>query len=366
MYIVLFCSLFALLLTWLESSGKLKCGMKLGFYVVTFLGCIHYDYGNDYMSYYDLYKHITSFKFELHRIIEGYYFREPGWTLLCWLFKPIGGFFTMVAALNIFQNWIIYKMFKRYVNPSWYTFSMFIYLFNTAYYLMSFTMMRQMLVAIVFFGLWPMISQRKWVKSLLIIFLSSFIHSSAIILIPFSFWGYMSIKNGKLIVITYLVLLLTLWLGKDFLNQLFLLTIENNEQFSGYADTYGKDMNKGLELGLGFAINLIPLILGMNFLLKKEKKITTDKKRLVALALVSSLITPFANIIQMIARLSIYFGVYNMVSYPYIYGVVANKPLRMMLLFLAITLSSYAYIQFFHNEVWIDKFTEFHTIFSQI
>ena len=27
----------------------------MGFVLVTFLGCVHYDYGNDYMSYVDIY-----------------------------------------------------------------------------------------------------------------------------------------------------------------------------------------------------------------------------------------------------------------------------------------------------------------------
>ena len=47
MYIVIICSLIALLLTYLESTNQVKGGMKWGLVMVTILGMIHYDYGND-------------------------------------------------------------------------------------------------------------------------------------------------------------------------------------------------------------------------------------------------------------------------------------------------------------------------------
>lgn len=365
MYIVIFCSFLALLLTYLESSGTLKGGMKYGFFIVTFLGCIHYDYGNDYMQYYHLFEDVTSVPFDFEGIMDGYYYREPGWVLLCWAFKPVG-FFTMVAVFNIFQNWLIYRTIRREVNAGWYTFAMFIYLFNTSYYLMSFTMMRQFLVAVIFLGLWPLIQKRKWWIPLGVLFLCSFIHSSAIVLLPFAFWGYIPIENGKLIGIAYAFILLVLWFGQDLINQIFQFSIENNEQLSKYADTYGNNMNEGLKLGLGFVINLIPIVLSISYLFKNSTQNNNEHKSIVALALISSLIIPFANIIQLITRLTTYFGVYTIASYPLIYDSIHNKLSRCILIVLAVALTMYSYFQFFQNEVWIDKYTEFHTVFSQI
>ena len=126
MYIVIFCSLIALLLTYLESRNQAKGGMKWGFVIVTILGMIHYDYGNDYMFYYDVYKQVTSYRFDLSGILGDYY-REPGWALLCWLFKPIGGFFMMVAVLNLIQNMLVYRTINNYVEKKWWPLSVFIY-----------------------------------------------------------------------------------------------------------------------------------------------------------------------------------------------------------------------------------------------
>lgn len=366
MYIVIFCSFLALLLTYLESSGNLKNGMKYGFFIVTFLGCIHYDYGNDYMSYYYVFEGVTSVPFDLEGILDGEYYREPGWALLCWLFKPLGGFFVMVAVLNIFQNWIIYRTIRREVKTGWYTFAVFIYLFSTSYYLMSFSMMRQMLVAVIFLGLWPYIFQRKWWLPLVILYLCSYIHSSAIILLPFSFWGYVPLKNGKFIGCIYAMILILFWFAKDFLNQLFIFGVESIDQMSKYADTYGDNMNQGLELGLGFAIGLIPVILSIQYLFSKDKDSTNEKRQFVALAAVSSLIMPFTSIIPMIGRLTTYFGVYTISSSPIIYRNIKNKMLRTLLVGFAVILTLYNYFNFFNEEVWIDKFSEFHTIFSEL
>jgi hypothetical protein len=52
MYVLLFFSLFTILLTHLESKGQLKNGMAIGFVIMTILAVIRYDYGNDYMNYY--------------------------------------------------------------------------------------------------------------------------------------------------------------------------------------------------------------------------------------------------------------------------------------------------------------------------
>lgn len=365
MYIVIFCSFLALLLTYLESSGTLKGGMKYGFFIVTFLGCIHYDYGNDYMQYYHLFEDVTSVPFDFEGIMDGYYYREPGWVLLCWAFKPVG-FFAMVAVFNIFQNWIIYRTIQREVAVEWYTFAMFIYLFNTSYYLMSFTMMRQFLVAVIFLGLWPYIQKRKWWIPLGVLFLCSFIHSSAIVLLPFAFWGFVPMKNGKFIGGLYIVLLLLLWFSKDLLNQLFIYSAENVEQLSKFAEVYGNDVNKGLSLRFGFVIGLIPVVLSILYLMRRGDDSYKEKHQLVALATISALIVPFASIIQLVTRLTTYFGVYTIASYPIVYRSVRTPLIRTAVLALFVMLTLYGYFDFFSDEVWSEKFSQFHTIFSQM
>lgn len=364
MYIVIFCSLIALLLTYLESTNQVKDGMKWGFVIVTILGMIHYDYGNDYMSYYEVYKQVTSYTFDLHGILAGEYYREPGWVLLCWFFKYLGGFFMMVAILNIVQNMLVYRTIKNYVEKKWWSLSVFIYLFSTSFYLLNFSMMRQGFVVCVFLGLWSLIKAKKWYLAAPILWLCSFVHTSALILIPFAFAGFVPIGKGKVWASLYIIVFLALWFSGSVLNDIF-MSFMTIEEFQDYADTYSND-NNSMKIGLGFAMNLIPFILGMMYLRDTESGHSFSDKLVVSIGLIGFVITPFSSILPMIGRLGMYFGSYQMIAMPLIYKNLKRKDIQWALLFLFVFMRAYDYLIFFKSPVWIDKFTTFKTIFHQI
>lgn len=364
MYIVIFCSLIALLLTYLESTDQAEGGMKWGFVIVTILGMIHYDYGNDYMSYYDIYKQVISYRFDLPGILAGDYFRESGWVLLCWLFKPIGGFFMMVAVLNLIQNILVYRTIRNYVEKKWWPFSVFIYLFSTSLYLINFSMMRQGFVVCVFLGLWSLIKEKKWYLAAPILWLCSFVHTSALILIPFAFAGYVPIGKGKVWASLYIIVFLALWFSGSVLNNIF-MSFMTVEEFQDYANTYSND-NNTMKIGLGFAMNLIPFILGIMYLRDIESDYSFTDKLVVSIALVSFVIAPFSSIIPLVGRVGFYFSSYQMIAMPLIYKNLKRKDIQWALLFLFVFMLAYDYLIFFKNPIWIDKFTTFKTIFSQI
>lgn len=364
MYIVIFCSLIALLLTYLESTNQAKGGMKWGFVIVTILGMIHYDYGNDYLSYYDVYKQVTSYRFDLSGILAGDYFREFGWVLLCWLFKPIGGFFMMVAVLNLVQNMLVYRTIKNCVEKKWWTLSVFIYLFSTSFYLLNFSMMRQGFVVCVFLGLWPLIKEKKWYLAAPILWLCSFVHTSAIILTPFAFAGLVPIGKGKVWASLYIIVFFALWFSESVLNDI-LMSFMTIEEFQNYADTYSTS-NNTMKIGLGFAMNLIPFILGMMYLRDTESGHSFSDNLVVSIGLISFVITPFASIIPLVGRVGFYFGSYQMIAMPLIYKNLKRKDIQWALLFLFVFMLAYSYLIFFKSPVWIEKFTTFKTIFSQI
>lgn len=364
MYIVIFCSLIALLLTYLESTNQAKGGMKWGFVIVTILGMIHYDYGNDYMPYYDIYKQALYYQFDLSGILAGDYFRDPGWVLLCWLFKPIGGFFMMVAVLNLIQNMLVYRTIKNYVEKKWWPLSVFIYLFSTSFYLLNFSMMRQGFVVCVFLGLWQLIKEKKWYLAAPILWLCSFVHTSALILIPFAFAGFVPIGKGKLWASLYIILFLVLWFSGSMLNDIF-MSFMTVEEFQDYADTYSK-YNNTMKIGLGFAMNLIPFILGMMYLRDTDSGHSFSDNLVVSIALISFVIAPFSSIIPLVSRVGYYFGSYQMIAIPLIYKNLKRKEIQLALLFLFVFMLAYDYLMFFKSPIWINKFTTFKTIFSQI
>lgn len=364
MWVVITISIIALFLTIAESTKILKNGMALGFGLVAILGAIHYDYGNDYMHYLEFYEEFVSLPFDLNSIISGEYFQEPGWFLINYAFKYLGGFFMMVAVLNILQNILIYKFIKKQVSRRWWPFAVFTYLFTTSYFLLSFSMMRQMLVIVIFLSLWPLISQRKWIKSFLILLVCSTIHSSALVLIPFAFWGYLPVKNSTIIGIIYAGFLILLWFYGEVMNSIFMSLIDF-ESFEHYVENYG-DSDFTMKLGVGFVIQLIPFILSVYFLLKKRSGYSDNQKRLVALAAIHAIITPFGQIIPIVSRIGFYFGVYRIGSFPLIYENISTKLSRVGLIALNVLITLYDYFTFFTLETWVDKYSTFHTIFSVI
>ena len=142
MYIVITCSLIAILLTYLDSRKIINGGMKWGFILVTLLAVIHYDYGNDYMAYYNLYKQIESFA-SLGDLISSDFYRDAGWSVVNYLFRYLGGFFSLVAVISIFQGVVFYKSINRFLPRHLWAFGIFIYLVTTSFYLLNFSMLRQ-------------------------------------------------------------------------------------------------------------------------------------------------------------------------------------------------------------------------------
>ena len=362
MWVVITISIIALMLTIAESARVLKKGMAIGFGLVALLGAIHYDYGNDYMNYLQFYEHFITLPFNIDRILSGEYFKEPGWFLINYAFKYLGGFFMMVAVLNIIQNFLIYKFIKKQVNPNWWPFAVFTYLFTTSYYLLSFSMMRQMLVIVIFLSLWPLISKKKWLITSLILLVCSTIHSSALVLIPFSFWGFLPVKNGKIIGIIYAGFLITLWLCGEVMNSIF-MSLSDFKSFENYVTNYG-DSGFTMKLGIGFLIQLIPFVLSVYFFLRRNFDYSDNQKRLVALAAIHAIITPFGQIIPIVSRIGFYFGAYRIGSFPLIYKNISDKIFRNGLIALNVLITLYDYFTFFTLETWIDKYSTFHTIFS--
>lgn len=362
MVVIVICSLLALLFSFLETKKLMPNGTKWGFALITIIGMIHYDYGNDYKSYYTIFKLVESQPFDFNYIMEGDIFHDTGWVLLCYLFKHIGGFFMMVAVLNLVQNIIIYRFIEKEVPFSWRPFSLFIYLFTTSFFLMSFTMMRQWFVACIFIGLWPLIKQKKWMLPLAVIYFCSFVHQSAILLLPFAFWGFVPMKNSKLYIVIFASLLVFLWTSATTLNSL-LETVVDFTETTSYMERYEDNDRLTVVLGMGMILDLIPLFVASYFLFKADEHFNEEKK-LVALSIIGFAITPLLPLAPMIGRLGVYFGIFGIASKPVVYGFVKNKIIRIGLITLYCLIVVYDYVYFFSNPVWAPHYSIFHTIFS--
>lgn len=363
MYIVIFTSLLALLLTHLNSKDHMRNGMSIGFILVTLLAVIHYNYGNDYMEYYKTYNEINKYSVEdLNILLDQTYFRDSGWTLICLLFNNLGGFFMMVAVLNIIQNLVVYRFIKNNVSKQWWTMAVFIYLFATNLYLLNFSMMRQGLIVCLFLGMWKYIKERKWWWPLLVLYLCTYIHGSAIILLPFAFWGYLPMKNGKVWACIFLAVFAILWSQKDILGEIIFMATMTSESLEDYTTTYGDNVNTAT-FNIGFIMNLIPFILSLFYSYKCDNP---ENRKLVLLAAISFMVTPFTLIIPDIGRLGTYFAVYKLASYPVIYSSIKRTELKIGFIAIFILMTVYDYWLFFNIGVFAKPYSTFHTIFEAL
>lgn len=113
MIVLIIASIIALLCVYLKQRKKYVYGLEAAFIITTILAAIHYDFGPDYMVYYNFFNNWTrdvELSFNLSDMQE--VFKDPGWVILCLLFKPIG-FFGMVAVLSVVQNYIYYSFIKK-------------------------------------------------------------------------------------------------------------------------------------------------------------------------------------------------------------------------------------------------------------
>lgn len=361
MFVVTFCSLIALLLTYMESIGHIRNGMKFGFMLVTFVGVIHYDYGNDYMAYYNLYNDIVNSQFSWSNLINGYIYKELGWALINYLFKYLGGFFMMVAVLNIIQNTIYYKFIKKNVGRTWWPMAVFIYLFSTNFYLLNFSMMRQGLVIAIFVGLWGYIKEKRWMIALGGLLCAYLIHSSALILLPFAFLGYLPFKKGRLTATIFIAVFIALWISQDLMEDLFtsMMVIEDIQD---YANSYGK-RDVTVSYGLGFLISLIPLCVSIYYFMFNKGKDRTDRG-LVAMSSLGFLIVPFTQVIPLVDRVAMYFNVFGICSIGITYSSIRSKILRYLLLALYMLIMLYDYWRFFNEGIYSEHYIRFKSVFT--
>lgn len=363
MLVILTSSVIALILTYLEVKQVFSKGMLCAFALMTFLACIHYDVGNDYMSYLHHYEEIVRIPFNLTEILEGNVYHEAGWALLNYLFVPFGGFFTMVAVLNLIQNILVYRFIRRIVDRESWAFSVFLYLFMSNHYLLSLSMMRQELVMVVFLSLWPWIKDRKFIRCALILYVCSYVHTSAFILIPFAFWGFLPFKRGVLMSILYFIIFVLLWFSGSFLNDV-MSNLMQFEEVSDYMQTY-EDSNKvDSFLGLGFLINLVPFFVFLYYI--ANRKSSLQCRALVGLACIGTFMTPFAQILSLIGRVGMYFGMYQIAALPIAYNAVQNPLIRIGLKAFLFVSILYGYYLFFTEPPYDKYYATFRTIFEVI
>ena len=349
--------LLCVVLAFLARYKRLSWTFPLAMVILFVFLSIRYYWGNDYEQYID--------KFTIYNAIDRFDYSDPderwevGWILLYRLFKPFG-FFSLVIVLSAFEIGVYYWFIKKYVPREWYWFAIFLYVFNPYFMLVHASMLRQALaMGLVLLSI-PYIFKKRFIVAALIIVFASLFHSSAKILLPIVFLGYLNWKMGNKGVIIGGVLFFTILL----LQNIVLHMVEETLSSLGlskyvYYLEEGKETSE-LATGIGFVYQ----ILMMCMVLYYEKKQDREIGLLFKLTALSFLFIPLGFVAQLFSRLGMYLQVPMIATYPHMVRSIDNKIVRVGTLLLIMAFTVYDFHVFFNSEIYGDFYIEYRTIFE--
>ena len=352
MEIALLTNILVVFFAFLESKKILKNGLFISFIIIFLFLSFRYNYGNDYTGYYKRFQEINRYvEFDIYDKQINF---EPGWSVLCILFKPIG-FFGMVGFLSFLYCYIFYDLIKKYVPFNLYWFAVFILVFSSEFLLTHLSTMRQTLAILTFIFSLRFIYKKNIILYITFVLLASTFHSSAILLLPIYFLQFVFFKLNKflvgLIFFLYCILFVSGEKIKPFINS---FVTSFNDDYLLY-DKEG-ELNSGIGL---FILSFFFLLV-----LVSHKFFKGEISMLYKLVILSFILIPFGLIIMMIARVGMYFSVFSIIVYPLVFEEVKIKSIKYLFLILLLSLTLKSFFDFFESPIYKDKYKEYYTIFS--
>lgn len=353
MWTVLSLNIFVVFIAYLAKYKQFKYGLELSFIAITSFLVIRYDYGNDYISYLNMFKSINEFlSIDLSTDSKDL---EFGWVILNRLFSDFG-FFALVGFLTIFQHIVYYFLIKKNVPKEMYWFAVFIYVFSPGFMLTQASMMRQALSISLFIISINFLLKKQYLRYLLIILFASFFHRSALFLLPLVVFCFVNFRLNKFAISLTLLLFGSLFFFKTWYEDILNLII--NTSFEKYEVYLGDTVTMGAGLGFIFLVILFLLILF------NEKKQSKDISLFFKLSILGFLFIPLGFIVQLIGRVGMYFSIVNIIVFPYLILNISKPIIKYGLLILILLITFWDFYLFFNSPIWKEKFGTYQTIFS--
>jgi transmembrane protein EpsG len=348
---------FATLFAKLNSFNYHKNGLRYSIFIIFIFLSIRYNFGNDYNSYLNLFYNINkSPDFSLTDFqVKG---NEFGWIYINHLFEPYG-FFAMLIFLAGFSCFVLYRFIKKYVEPKYYWWAIFIYTFQPYHMIVLSSAMRQAVAVSFFLISIDFLIAKKPFHYIGIVLLGTLFHSTAYFLLPLVLLSYFNfqIKKKNIILILTIFIGLFFFLGDFFIQaQIFISNYFENE-YTAYMEFEEQESKIGLGFILNFIINIITL-----YYLKHQK--STWKTIISNIIVISFLLIPLSFSIPIITRLNFYLTPLLIVVYPIVFENIKEKNNRYIFMLLISIFTIYQFIYFFYSETWTKHFFEYKTIFS--
>lgn len=174
----------------------------LSFFALTAILCFRFGQGTDYFSYASIYHSVpTNF---IAAITDTTLHTEPGWKLLCSVFRALGATFpTMIFFLSLYMMVMLLAFLKNYGGQR----KMFLLLlcFHTLYMSYFMSILRQAVIIATFLGLLlPWLLKGRYIRFCLVSLALSGLHSIALLLLLLPILRGLSLKVKHCVVIVLL------------------------------------------------------------------------------------------------------------------------------------------------------------------
>ena len=347
--------IFAVLFAVLANFKNFRFGLEISFFLIFLFLSLRYNFGNDYQGYYRIFNDMTnSAQLDLNYKRFGQVI-EPGWSILCWLFKPYG-FYWLIAFHSFLLCLAYYIFFKSYIPKYFYWLSILILIFDPTLLLIQLSALRQALATILIILSYQYIIKKNLLLFLVCIASASLFHISALFFLPVYLLGYLKfqINNIAGVLIFILFLILTFY-GK------LLIPLVGNF-ISTYFERYDNYVVKEGEFGTGLRFAYYSLLLLLTLYVCKFQK--NETALILNLSILSFFIFPIGLTIDMARRFGYYFQPAILASFPILINQIKLKPLKIVIVLIIIIFTLRSYYTFMNSDIFRNAYLTYGTIFS--
>lgn len=352
MYIVIFVNTLAVLFSYLSKYNKFSYGFELAFFCLILFYGVRYNYGNDYISYWQMFDEIASYRSFV--LFDDSVRIEPGWILLNKIFSGCG-FPFLVFFLTIFQFLSIYYFIKRFVPINKRYIALFIYLFSFDLMLLELSMMRQTIAIFLTMYAVVFLLNQKFIFFSIFALLAPMFHVSAWIITPAYIILLFRFKVATNFQLPFLLVVLFLFLSIDSLNEIFVSLI------TSHLNTYAVYLDRGaaeLGSGLGLTFNLI-IMLCILFTINRQ---SATIQFLYKWNLLAYIVLPFGFLIDLIARVGFYFSFCSFLIYPFWFSSLTPKYLRQIVVSCCIFYILYSFWLSLNHDIYAPYYSDYQSI----
>lgn len=322
--------------------NKKMLGYIISMLLLFFFLAIRFDYGNDYMDYYQIFNYIH----------EGKQSYGQSDILYKFLNKVFPNFYLFIGIISLFYIFIIFELIRRNLNFKQIWFAIVILLINPYLFLIHLSSLRQTIAILFTIIALHFLYEKKFIKFFCFILIAAGFHKSALIILPFLFIVFVKRINILLLILIVLSLLfLVLNNGFEFLIE---IGIKYFPDYSSYVEQGARNSIYNLLISCVF---FTIIIVNINKLKGKQFYYSL-------LGLISTIFSILTYKLSMLMRIGMYFEIYLVISLPIIVMSVKNKIFRFLIIIFVLLIYGYRYFSFFTDPLWIEKYSDYHTIIT--